>query len=252
MSARWPVSSFEQRTCPKCGAQQQSLGSTVCEQCGTDLRAGLSRASSSPSVPRLRQGPRASVQLLKRAIVVLLLGSLAVGLTLVPEVSARVPALKPITTIAQKVLRRAEVWGGMVLADLKILTRTHLPTSPPAATSQKSTPARTPAVTSKKSAPARAVAVQPLTVKSTPIGAAVQINARPVGKTPLTLKLAPGTYKVTISRPGYVTVTRTITVKAGNAASLNLALAAAPPAPAQVPPAPPPPLPPPNSGGGGK
>src|SRR5207245_11168326 len=117
-------------------------------------------------------------------------------------------------------------------------------------TAPKAAPAKRPAATAQKSAPARPAAVQAVTVKSTPIGVTVQLNARAVGKTPMTLRLAPGTYKVTFSRPGYLSVTRTITVKAGQAASLNVTLvkSSSAPAPAPVTTTP---QPPPATGGAG-
>jgi peroxiredoxin len=81
-----------------------------------------------------------------------------------------------------------------------------------------------------KPAPAPKTAALPFTVDTTPGGATVQVNGRTAGKTPMTLKLAPGTYKVTLIRSGYASVTRTITVKKGARASLIVKLAAATPA----------------------
>jgi len=46
--------------------------------------------------------------------------------------------------------------------------------------------------------------------------------------TPLTLRIAPGTVTITFSRPGYAPVTRTLTVKLGKAAVLQVTLTAAP------------------------
>lgn len=47
-----------------------------------------------------------------------------------------------------------------------------------------------------------------------------------MGKTPLTLRIAPGTVTITFSRPGYAPVTRTLTVKLGKAASVQVTLTA--------------------------
>ena len=241
MSLGQPMSRFELRNCPKCGAQQQSPGSTICEQCGTDMRVASMQFPSQRSVPHLKVHFRTPTHLLKRTITALVaLAVVVVGLSFVPAVSARVPAMKKVAATAQLELRRAEAFVSRYLPRLKIGTQTQRRPSPPAATSPKSAPAKRPAAPPQKSAPARTAAIQSVTVRSTPIGVTVQVNARAVGKTPLTLKLAPGTYKVTFSRSGYVTVTRTITVKAGQAASLNVALAKArsgtPSAPAQAPP----------------
>jgi len=241
MSLGQPMSRFELRTCPKCGAQQQSPGSTICEQCGTDMRVASMQFPSQRSAPRFKVRFLAPTHLLKRTITALVaLAVVVVGLSFVPAVSARVPAMKKVAATAKLELRRAEAFVSRFLPGLKIGTQTQRRPSPPAATSQRSAPAKRPVATSQKSVPPRTVAVQPVTVKSTPIGVTVQVNARAVGRTPLTLKLAPGTYKVTFSRSGYATVTRTITVKAGQAASLNVALAkvpaGTPSAPAQMPP----------------
>lgn len=265
MSLGRPISGLEQPTCPKCGAPQESPGSTVCEQCGADLAGATVTVTRPPSphpISRLRSRFRAPARLLRWGITVLdagftaltrgvsaligviaalirvvtvlvLLGSLIIGLSFVPEVSARIPglktvsetALKAVSTTGKKVLQRAQELGSGLLSGSKTEAPSRNRTSPPAATSQK--PAQKVA---QKAAPGRPVAAQPLTIKSTPTGATVQLNARRVGKTPLTLKVAPGTYKVRISRPGYVSVTRTITVKRGKAASLSVTLAAPGPA----------------------
>lgn len=75
------------------------------------------------------------------------------------------------------------------------------------------------------SAPAsRTAATLPFTVDTTPGGATVQVNGRPAGQTPMTLRLAPGSYRVTLIRSGYAPLTRTITVKRGARASLIVRL----------------------------
>lgn len=246
MSVAWP--SGLERTCSKCGTPQESPGSTVCEQCGTDLTPVRAAKPSSPRhVLPLKQLLRVPALLLRRGFMTVLLlgslilhgirlavvlGSLAVGLSFVPQVSARVPVMKEVAATTKALIQQvpwiqqAQVLGSRLLASLRVET-------PP----QRR--ASSPAVPSQKPVASKPVVGQPLTVKSTPSGATVRLNARSVGKTPTTLKVAPGTYKVTISRPGFVTVTRTITVRAGSTASLNVSLAAAPkppPIPAQDPP----------------
>lgn len=236
MSLGQPMSRYQLRTCPKCGAAQESPGSTVCEQCGTDMRvASMQFPSQRATSSRIKIRFRTPAHLLKRTVKALVvLAALIVGLSFVPAVSARVPAMKRVATLSKMELLRAEQYLAKWLPWLKRGTQTARRT-PTRTTSQKSTAAKRPAATSQKSAPARTAAVLSVTVKSAPIGATVQVNARAVGKTPLTLKLAPGTYKVTFSRPGYVTVTRTVTVKAGQAASLNVTLAKAASVPAPAP-----------------
>ena len=237
MSLGQPMSRFELRTCPKCGAVQESPGSTVCEQCGTDMRVASMQFPSQrpPSSSRVRIRFRAPAHLLRRSVTALVaLAVLVVGLSFVPAVSARVPAMKKVAVTMRTELLRAEQLLARWVPWFKSATQTPRRTST-SPTAPKAAPAKRPAATAQKSAPARPAAVQAVTVKSTPIGVTVQLNARAVGKTPLTLKLAPGTYKVTFSRPGYMSVTRTITVKAGQAASLNVTLVKSSSAPAPAP-----------------
>lgn len=237
MSVGYP--SGLERTCPNCGAVQESPGSTVCEQCGTDL---LRPRAAKPSSPKpalqlkfLLKGPAwilrrvvAAVQSLlylvqrlialtvRLAVLLLILGALIVGVSFVPAVNARVPATKEITAAATQWLRRAQEWAGNFLPALK----------PEAQPPRRTAPA---AATTPKPGPAKPVVTQPLKITSTPSGATVRLGTRSMGKTPLTLKVAAGTYKVTISRTGYVTTTRTVTVKQGKAASVVVILAAARP-----------------------
>lgn len=259
MSIRQPMFSPQGTTCPKCGTVQQSPGSTVCEHCGADLpRIGVARYA--PPVKILSMGTRSIVRrlsglavwLLKRSITAalwpvllalrilavglriaagaLVLALLIVGLSYVPGVQGKVPVMKQVGPIAKHVLLQTENLGIRLWAVVwaKIPSSLHRPL--PSASSQ-----RLPST--------RSVAAQPLTIESMPSGATVQLNARRVGTTPLTLRVAPGTYKVTFSRPGSVSLTRTITVTEGNAASLSVELVAGPAtpspvAPAQVPPSP--------------
>jgi hypothetical protein len=74
---------------------------------------------------------------------------------------------------------------------------------------------------------AAAAATGTMSVESRPSGAAVTINGKPSGKTPMTLDaLAPGDYRVTLSLAGYQTFVTTVRVVAGErtraAASLSV------------------------------
>lgn len=273
MSLGRPIPRFEPHACPKCGAVQESPGSTVCEQCGTDLKLALvakstpERAVAPPRQPlRLGQLVGVPVRVLKRgfwtvqslvssilsliwgfislvlriAIVLVAIGSIVVGLSYLPQVRASVPIMKEVPSIAKRWLAYAGVNGSKWLVSLAGARKAQQPQKQPPKQPQRQSQKKP----QKKPAPATVAASQPLTVRSTPTGATVQLNARQVGKTPVTLKLAPGTYKLTISRSGYATVTRTITVRAGKTAALNVTLVArrqTPQAPRQTTPAPRPP-----------
>jgi hypothetical protein len=64
-----------------------------------------------------------------------------------------------------------------------------------------------------------AVSTGSLAVESLPTGAAVSVNGKPSGTTPLTLNdLPPGDYRVTLSMPGYRDFATTIRVVAGERA----------------------------------
>jgi hypothetical protein len=81
-------------------------------------------------------------------------------------------------------------------------------------------------VTPEPSAPPPVVAGE-LAIASTPPGALVEIAGRPgeSGKTPLTVpSLMPGTYKVTLTKAGYASETRTVEVASGNRALLDVKL----------------------------
>lgn len=156
---------------------------------------------------------------LRVATALLVVGLLIIGLSFVPEVNARVPVTNEVAAAAKKWLQRAEDWSGRRLASLKTADQTQRPAAPPTATSQK-------LETTRPAASKPSAVRSTLTVRSRPSGATVLLNARRVGKTPATLKVAPGTYKVTVNRPGYVSVTRTVTVKPGKAASLSVTLVA--------------------------
>ncbi len=85
---------------------------------------------------------------------------------------------------------------------------------------------KTARVATEPSAPAPVVAGE-LAISSNPAGALVEIAGRPgeSGKTPLTVpSLMPGTYKVTLTKAGYASETRTIEVAGGNRALLDVKL----------------------------
>jgi hypothetical protein len=66
-----------------------------------------------------------------------------------------------------------------------------------------------------------------LEVDSRPSGAAVTINGRPSGSTPLVLnELAPGEYRILLSMPGYQEFTTTVRVVAGERARAAASLTA--------------------------
>src|SRR2546428_7576865 len=93
MSLGQPMSRFELRNCPKCGAQQQSPGSTICEQCGTDMRVASMQFPSQRSVPHLKVHFRTPTHLLKRTITALVaLAAVACWLSFVPPGRCGVPA----------------------------------------------------------------------------------------------------------------------------------------------------------------
>jgi len=236
MYGRQPLNDLQLLTCPKCGAPQESPGSTVCELCGANLpHPRVKKPRSSHPALRLKHVLRGPVRLLTRGIaamqllvflvlrgvtLLLLFTSLVIGSSFVPEVNALLPATKEIAAPARQWLQRAEDWAGKLLASWEAEPQPQRPASQSAASPQKL-------------APAHFEATQAVMISSVPGGATVRVNAREMGKTPMTLKLTPGTYKVTISRPGYATVSRTITVRRGKAASLGVSLARKGPAPAQ-------------------
>jgi len=72
-----------------------------------------------------------------------------------------------------------------------------------------------------------AVSTGSLTVDSRPPGAAVTINGKPSGTTPLTINdLAPGEYQIVMTMPGYRNVTTTVRVVAGERARAAASLTA--------------------------
>src|SRR5256712_9683435 len=235
MYGRQQLNDLQLLTCPKCGAPQESPGSTVCELCGANLHPRVRKPLSPHLVLRFKHVLRGPVRLLTRGIaavqllvflvfrgvtLLLLLTSLVIGSSFVPEVNALLPATKEIAAPARQGLQRVEDWAGKLLASWEAEPHAQRRTSQSAASSQNL-------------APAHFEATQPVMISSVPGGATVRVNEREMGKTTMMLKLAPGTYKVTISRPGYAPVSRMITVVRGKAASLGVSLARKGPAPAQ-------------------
>jgi eukaryotic-like serine/threonine-protein kinase len=103
--------------------------------------------------------------------------------------------------------------------------------SEPEATTEEETPATRPAASAKsrnakkKAAPAPAPMTVPgqMAVDSTPQGAQAQVDGRSDSSyvTPFALtNLQPGQHTITVSRPGYSTDTRTVTVTSGNRATV--------------------------------
>lgn len=239
MYGRRPLNELQLLTCPTCAAPQESPGSTVCELCGADLKRQSGRKPSRPGpLPRIVRSLWAPVRAATRVVtgvlsaalfvgrvatLLLLLASLVMGASLVPEVNALIPATKAVAVIARPWLHRAGDWASARLASWM-----SGPQRQPVATRSTIIP--------QKPAPVRFEATQAVLISSTPSGATVQVNARTMGKTPLTLRLAPGSYKVTISRPGYTTVSRIITVRQGSAESFDVKLTVEGPLPTKHPP----------------
>ena len=221
MSYSQPIHGLDPRVCPRCGAVQQSPGSTFCEQCG----ATLSRLEVVPPQPKVgsRRPARAlgsalsgvirqPVFLVRRVLglvqslislvvrgvaLVLVLYALVIGLSLVPEVRGNVPPLKQAALTGLSWVQQA------ARESVKLQASLNAP------------PHRSSAATSQGQVPAQAGPTQTLTVMSTPSGAIIVLDNRQVGKTPLTVKVPPGNHTITISRSGYASLTRIVTVRSG-------------------------------------
>ena len=164
---------------------------------------------------------------LRTAAVVLVVGSLVIGLSYVPAVRAALPITKEVTARVDPWLQRAEGLGGRLLAQLQrsVQLRRSSERSPAARTAGPARPTGPPKTgASSRRAPSQVS----LAIQSTPPGATVLLNQRRAGKAPLTIKVAPGTYRLTLSHPGYLSATRTITVKAGQPISLDVVLSQPP------------------------
>src|SRR5439155_25924399 len=72
MYGRQPLNDLQLLTCPKCGAPQESPGSTVCELCGADLpHPGVKRPATPHSALRLHHFLRGPVRLLTLGVSVM-------------------------------------------------------------------------------------------------------------------------------------------------------------------------------------
>jgi len=73
---------------------------------------------------------------------------------------------------------------------------------------------------------APAIVAGQLSIDSTPQGAQIQVDGQAAGVTPFNLAgLMPGQHMVTISKPGFVTDTRTVDVGSGSKSAMNVQLA---------------------------
>src|SRR5256886_11896531 len=158
MYGRQPLNDLQLLTCPKCGAPQETPGSTLCELCGATLpRPGVQRSPQPHPVLQLKQFLRGTVRLLTRGIaavqlfmflvfrgvtLLLLLTSLVIGSSFVPEINALLPATKEIAAPARRWLQRAEDWAGKLLAGWGAAPQPQRRTSQSAANPQNLAPAR--------------------------------------------------------------------------------------------------------------
>ncbi len=67
----------------------------------------------------------------------------------------------------------------------------------------------------------------PLTVTTTPVGALVAVDGKPLGQTPLTVEVAPGAHVVTLRRDGYARAERSVEARFGRSVIVSLDLARA-------------------------
>ena len=68
------------------------------------------------------------------------------------------------------------------------------------------------------------VACSSVTVKSTPGGADITVDAKYVGSTPSTLKLAPGDHTISVEKSGFKSWQRTVTLASGSEITLDATL----------------------------
>jgi len=213
-----------QQVCPMCHAQLPA-GVLYCDACGTDLsRAGVLFSTSVRPVSRSRFGMGRAVRATALLAGVLAAVILAlVGLGSIPQVSARVPAIRTITAPIRGAFNQAMEWGTQLVGLEKV--------------DPQPAPVVTPAPLPAPAAPAASLSPY-LIVRSTPDGADAYINGALVGKTPLTLRqLRPGSYTIKVARRGYTSVSRKFELKpnVGMTVALQMKPAAAParkPAPA--------------------
>jgi hypothetical protein len=152
---------------------------------------------------------RVTSLIVRGVVLVLVLYALVIGLSLVPQVRSNVPPLKQAALTGLSWVQRA------AHESAKLQTSLNAPAPP----------LRSSATTSQKPVPAQATQAQTVTVTSTPIGAIVVLDARQVGKTPLTVKVSPGIHRITVVQSGYASITRTLTIRSAPV-SLNVALTA--------------------------
>lgn len=153
-----------------------------------------------------------SLIVFRTAAQVLVVSALGLGVCFIPDVNAHVPQTKEFSATAASLVELVAREMGINIF-------------PGQAEAVQSQPSPTRSLAQQR--PAQFVATQAVLVTSTPGGAVVRLAGRPVGKTPLTLRIAPGTVTITFTRPGYAPVTRTLTVKLGKAASVQVTLTAA-------------------------
>jgi hypothetical protein len=168
------------------------------------------KQSLHPRVPLVQRAGMAVVILglivFRTAVQMLVVVALGMGLCFVPDVNAHVPQTREFSaTAASWVEYAAKSWGRGLFG------------------SQAEAVQPQPSVMRS----AQFVATQAVLVTSAPGGAIVRLGGRTVGKTPISLRVAPGTYTITFSLPGYAQVTRTITVKVGKVASVGVTLTTA-------------------------
>src|SRR3989454_9772171 len=117
-------------TCPKCGAPQESPGSTVCELCGANLHPRVRKPLSPHLVLRFKHVLRGPVRLLTRGIaavqllaflvfrgvtLLLLLTSLVIGSSFFPEIKALLSATKENSAPTRRGLQRTQELAGKLL-----------------------------------------------------------------------------------------------------------------------------------------
>ena len=99
------------------------------------------------------------------------------------------------------------------------------PSAPPAANPMahpvQPTMAQPPAAAADPAPPAEETEPSAVFVKSTPLGADIEVDGNFMGNTPSNLKLDPGEHKITVSKGGYTSWERTMKVTAGGNITLN-------------------------------
>ncbi|MDQ7819063.1 MAG: PEGA domain-containing protein [Armatimonadota bacterium] len=196
-----------EQSCPICGSRLLA-GALYCEHCGTDLsRTGVLFSTDVRPLSASRRGSAGRWILGIAVGTATAVAALAV-LGGLPAVSARVPTLRALRDGTGQTVQRAVRWSRDLVAHRA--------------------PTPSPGVLPAPGAASPVLAGLTLTVLSTPPGAAVYLNDRPAGTTPLAIEgLEPGTYRVKILRAGYAPEVRTVNVGPGDA-TVEVALAAPP------------------------